>query len=164
MFGKLFKAKKDMFQITAPITGKAVPLTEVPDEAFAGGHMGRGIAIEPSVGKLIAPFDAVVAHVIHTNHAVILEHASGLQLLVHIGINTVAMKGEGFKGYVQIGDEVKAGQTLVEFDIEAIRAAGYPLITPVIIANEDESVAELEVLQGTVTAGQDPVIQAVLAK
>ncbi|TYP70241.1 PTS sugar transporter subunit IIA [Paenibacillus methanolicus] len=164
MFGKLFKAKKDTFTITAPITGKAVPLTEVPDEAFAGGHMGRGIAIEPSVGKLIAPFDAVVAHVIHTNHAVILEHASGLQLLVHIGINTVAMKGEGFKGHVQIGDEVKAGQTLVEFDIEAIRAAGYPLITPVIIANEEESVAELEVLQGSVTAGQDPVIQAVLAK
>ncbi|MBB3108608.1 PTS system glucose-specific IIA component [Paenibacillus phyllosphaerae] len=164
MFGKLFKAKKETFTIRAPITGKAVSLTEVPDEAFAAGHMGKGIAIEPTVGKVVAPFDAIVAHIIHTNHAVILEHASGLQLLIHVGINTVAMKGEGFNGLVQMGDQVRAGQTLIEFDIEKIRTAGYPLITPVVIANEDEAVTETEVVEGKVTAGQDAVIHAVLAK
>lgn len=162
MLGKLFKSKKATLEIVAPLTGKAVELTEVPDEAFAGKHMGDGVAIEPTVGKLIAPFDGVIAHVIHTNHAVIIEHESGLQVLAHIGINTVAMQGEGFTGHVQTGDTVKAGQTLIEFDIDKIKAAGYPVITPVIIAN-GETVAEMESFFGDVKAGDTTVIRAVLA-
>ncbi|MCM3699016.1 PTS glucose transporter subunit IIA [Paenibacillus macerans] len=95
--------------ISSPLTGQAVPLAVVPDEAFSGGHMGPGLAIEPSEGKLVAPFDGKVAHVIKSHHAVILEHPSGLQFLFHIGINTVSLKGEGFASRTAAGDEVKAG-------------------------------------------------------
>lgn len=146
-------------QVAAPVTGKAVPLAQVPDEAFAGGHMGKGIAIEPSEGKLIAPFDGTVAHVIKSKHAVMLEDpATGLQYLFHIGINTVGLKGEGFTSYVQAGDQVKSGQTLIEFDMAAIQAAGYPTITPIIVTNADELASNVESQTGDVVAGQDSVL------
>ncbi|BBH24891.1 PTS glucose transporter subunit IIA [Paenibacillus baekrokdamisoli] len=164
MFGKLFKTKKSTtIDIVSPITGMAVSLEHVPDDAFAGKHMGDGVAIEPEVGKVIAPFNAVVSHIIHTNHAVILEHESGLQVLIHVGINTVALKGEGFKSFVQTGDTVKAGQTLIEFDIDLIRKAGYPIITPVVIAN-GEMVAEMNHTFNKMTAGSSPIISVVLAE
>lgn len=101
MFSR-WKAKKEekpteavsRLEIYAPVSGQSVPLTEVPDETFAGGHMGQGIAIEPIEGRLTAPFDGKIAHVVKTNHALILEHASGLQLLMHIGIDTVSLRGK----------------------------------------------------------------------
>ncbi|MEK8126884.1 PTS glucose transporter subunit IIA [Paenibacillus filicis] len=165
MFSKLFsknKASDNRLEIASPMTGTAVPLSQVPDQAFAEKYMGDGVAVEPSEGKLIAPFDGKVAHMINTRHAVILEHESGLQLLVHIGINTVALGGEGFTAYVQTGDEVKAGQLLIEFDMAAIQAAGYPVITPVVIANEEESVESLESRFGAVRAGEAGALQVVL--
>lgn len=160
MFDRWKKKKTaTAIQVTAPVTGKAVPLAQVPDEAFAGGHMGKGIAIEPSEGKLIAPFDATVAHVIKSKHAVMLEDpATSLQYLFHIGINTVGLKGEGFTSHVQAGDQVKSGQTLIEFDMAAIQAAGYPTITPIIVTNADELASNVESQTGDVVAGQDTVL------
>ncbi|RUT35562.1 PTS trehalose transporter subunit IIBC [Paenibacillus zeisoli] len=133
-----------ILEIRSPLTGTAVPLNQVPDPAFAQEQMGQGIAIEPTEGRVVAPFDGVVAHVIKSKHAVILQHASGLQILVHVGIDTVSLKGNGFTSHVQAGDEVKAGQLLIEFDMEAIRAAGLPLITPILIPDGQEVVGQLK--------------------
>lgn len=123
----------NILELISPLSGTAVSLEQVPDPAFAEKQMGEGIAIEPSEGKVYAPFDATVAHVIKSKHALILEHASGVQVLIHVGINTVSLKGSGFTTHKNIGDKVQAGELLLEFDMEAIRAAGYPLITPIII-------------------------------
>lgn len=164
MFSKWRKKSTEpsTLEILAPVTGKAVALTEVPDEAFAAGHMGKGIAIEPAEGKLIAPFEGKVVHVIKSNHAVMIENAEGIQFLFHIGINTVSLKGEGFTSHVSAGDKVKAGQTLIEFNIEQIKAAGYPVITPIVVTNADEMVSTLEMHAGSVTAGRDTIFKAVL--
>ncbi|PYE50167.1 PTS system trehalose-specific EIIBC component [Paenibacillus barcinonensis] len=146
-------------EIIAPLTGKAVPLEQVPDPAFAEKQMGEGIAIEPSGNEVVAPFDATVAHVIKSKHAVILEHASGLQILIHVGINTVSLKGEGFAMHVQTGEHVRAGQKLLEFDRKVITDAGYPLITPVIIPDGQDMVERVETSTGDVTSGQSGVLK-----
>lgn len=162
MLTKLFgKSKQKTIGVLAPLSGKVISLTEVPDAAFAGKHMGDGIAIVPSQGKITAPFDGAVSHLIHTNHAIIVKHASGLQLLIHIGINTVALNGDGFRTHVSSGDTFNAGDTLIEFDLAKIDAAGYSSITPIVIANEDE-VKQLEhiVTSGNVTAGDETIFKA----
>lgn len=133
-----------ILEIKSPLTGKAVELAEVPDPAFSTGAMGQGIAVEPAEGIITAPFDGVVAHVIKSKHAVMLEHASGVQILIHIGINTVSLKGSGYTVHVQDGDTVKAGQLLLEFDRERIREAGLPLITPIIVAGGQERIERVE--------------------
>ncbi len=162
MFWKKKKEENVIVEIYAPVTGKVVALTEVPDEAFAGGHMGRGVAIEPAEGKLIAPFDGTVAHIIKSKHAIMLEHPAGLQFLFHIGVNTVSLKGEGFISHVTTGDKVKAGQVLIEFDIEKIKSAGYPVITSIIVTNADDVTSNLELINGPVQAGSTVILKAVI--
>ena len=152
------QAEQNIIKIIAPVSGQSVPLSEVPDETFAGGHMGKGLAIEPIEGVLIAPFDGTVAHIVKTSHAVILEHPSGLQLLLHIGIDTVSLKGSAFTSHVATGDVVKAGQTLIEFDLEAIRAAGLRTITPVIITSSEEFTFEVEEHYGQVISSKDNIL------
>ncbi|MCP1426427.1 PTS system trehalose-specific IIC component [Paenibacillus sp. DS2363] len=146
-------------EIMAPLTGQAVSLEQVPDPAFAEKQMGEGVAIEPSGNVVVAPFDAQVAHVIKSKHAVILEHASGLQVLIHVGINTVSLKGEGFNMHVEAGEHVKAGQKLLEFDRKVIEDAGYPLITPIIIPDGQDMVERVEVTTGDVTSSQNGVLK-----
>lgn len=141
-------SKTQFVDVLSPLQGSVVSLDQVPDEAFAQKMMGDGVAVKPEVGRLTAPFDGTIAHLIDTNHAVIVEHASGLQLLLHIGINTVALNGRGFKAHVQSGDQVKAGQLLIEFDPDVIGKAGYSTITPVVIATE-ELVSEVQHQYGT---------------
>ncbi|AIQ13992.1 sucrose-specific PTS transporter subunit IIBC [Paenibacillus durus] len=147
--------------VLSPISGTLVDLGQVPDPAFAEKQMGDGIAIQPDEGKVYAPFDAVVAHVMEkSKHAVILEHASGVQVLIHIGIDTVSLKGEGFVLNVHTGDQVKAGQLLVEFDPETIRRAGLSTVTPVIIPNGIEGVLDFSVTaSGKVTAAADRIMK-----
>lgn len=148
----------NILELAAPISGKAVPLEQVPDPAFAEKQMGEGIAIEPSDGKVYAPFDATVAHVIKSKHALILEHASGVQVLIHVGINTVSLKGNGFTQHRNIGDKVQAGELLLEFDMDAIRAAGLPVITPIIIPAGQEMVERIEEKTGAATAKQTGIL------
>ncbi|AIQ68942.1 PTS system trehalose-specific EIIBC component [Paenibacillus graminis] len=138
----------NVLEVLSPVRGRIVPLEQVPDPAFAERQMGKGVAVEPSDGKVTAPFDATVAHVIKSKHAVILEHASGVQLLIHIGINTVSLKGNGFTAHVAAGDKVKAGQLLLEFDRDAITAAGYPLISPIIVPDGQDVIERVEELTG----------------
>lgn len=147
-----------MIDIPAPINGQIVPLSEVPDPAFAEQSMGQGVAIIPSEGKVYAPFDGTVAHLIKkSKHAIILADDHGVQVLIHVGINTVSLKGEGFTAHVGTGDQVKKGQLLLEFDIDRIQQAGLPVITPVLVPDGQEgiqSVAEMtgEAEQGVTTA------------
>ncbi|GLX69410.1 PTS sugar transporter subunit IIA [Paenibacillus glycanilyticus] len=158
---KWFGKKSNSVSVSAPLSGKLVPLSEVPDEAFAQGLMGEGVAIEPEDGRVVAPFDGVVSHLIDTHHALIIEHSSGLQLLIHVGINTVALNGDGFKALVSTGDSFKAGQTLLECDLDKIRNAGYPVITPIIVANEDGA-EKVECTFKSVKAGDPDTIRVIL--
>ncbi|MFF2483976.1 PTS glucose transporter subunit IIA [Paenibacillus sp. NPDC058071] len=164
MLSKLLgKNNQTAVSVRSPLTGEVVPLDRVPDEAFAGRHMGAGIAIEPSHGKLAAPFDGTVRHLIHTKHALLLEHPSGLQLLIHLGINTVALNGHCFTSRIQTGDSFKQGETLIEFDPAAIASAGFPTICPIVVVNEDElRKLAIETNGGCVTAGDDIILTAVL--
>lgn len=154
----MFFKKKKIVSMVSPLTGISVSLEEVPDPAFAQGFIGEGIAIKPTKGVLVAPCDGVVAHMIDTYHSCIIGHDSGIEVLMHIGVNTVNLKGEGFKPLIQTGDQVKQGQPLIEFDIELIERAGYPVITPVIMANGDV-VEKLSSSTGEMTAGDTKLFE-----
>ena len=122
-------------EILSPVAGKAVELRDVPDQTFAEGVLGDGMAVEPSEERVIAPADAEVSTLFDTHHAVGLTLDNGAELLIHIGINTVELDGKGFKAHVSAGDRVKKGQTLITFDKKFIESQGYPTITPVIVTN-----------------------------
>ncbi|WJH30766.1 beta-glucoside-specific PTS transporter subunit IIABC [Paenibacillus sp. CC-CFT742] len=121
--------------VFSPIEGEAIPLKDVNDEAFSQQAMGKGMAVKPSIGKVVAPFDGTVETVFRTKHSIGLKSVEGIELLIHIGIDTVKLKGQHFNVAVQEGDTVKHGQLLIEFDIEAIQKAGYDTTTPVIVTN-----------------------------
>ena len=125
-------------EIASPIPGKVVPLTEVPDETFSTGVLGNGFAVEPSEGKVYAPFDGECENLADTLHAVGLMSKEGVSLLIHVGLETVGLEGKPFKAHVKTGDSVKKGQLLLEFDMNAIKAAGCPTITSVLVTNEDD--------------------------
>lgn len=121
--------------IASPLTGKIVTLADVPDEVFASGAMGNGIAIEPTEGVVSAPTNAEVTLVFPTGHAIGLRTENGADLLIHIGMDTVSLEGKGFETFVKAGDKVTAGQKLASFDIDTIRGANLPIITPIIVTN-----------------------------
>ena len=136
-------------------TEKAEQPENVPDQTFAQGILGLGAAIEPTEGKVVAPGDGKVETLFDTFHAVGLTLDNGKELLIHVGINTVELKGEGFKAYVSEGDRVTKGQTLITFDMDLIKSKGYQTITPVLVGNSDEfaSVEELAEEGTEVTIG-----------
>ena len=138
-------------EILSPIAGKAVALEDVPDPTFAEGILGLGAAVEPSEGKITAPADGTVGTLFDTHHAIGLNLDNGAELLIHIGINTVELNGEGFTAHVSEGDRVKKGQTLITFDKELIASKGYKTVTPVIVTNPDEYSAVKRVADGNVT-------------
>ena len=139
--------------LAACITGTVVPLAEVKDEAFASGALGDGIAIEPAVGELVAPADGEISSTFDTHHAVGMTTVDGAELLMHIGIDTVKLGGKHFTYLVNEGDKVRKGQPLIRFDIEAIKAEGYPVTTPLIVCNTDEYAAVTPKASGTVKQG-----------
>jgi len=124
--------------LKSPLTGNIVALSDVPDEVFSSGVLGKGIAVEPTVGKVIAPADGEITTLFPTGHAVGIKSKNGAEILIHIGMDTVKMNGDGFKTHVQQGDKVKQGQLLIEFDIDKIKKAGYPIITPFVVTNYAE--------------------------
>ncbi|MCR3759455.1 beta-glucoside-specific PTS transporter subunit IIABC [Clostridium felsineum] len=123
--------------VFSPLKGETKALTEVKDEAFANGDLGRGIAIEPSEGKIVSPVDGVLTTLFPTFHAIGITSNEGAEILIHVGINTVELKGKHFNPKVKQGDKIKAGQVLMEMDIEAIKKEGYDTITPIIISNSN---------------------------
>lgn len=139
----------DVLEVRTPVRGRVVPLEQVPDPAFAERQMGQGIAVEPKDGKILAPFSGKVIHIMmKSKHALILEHSTGVQILVHVGINTVSLKGEGFTMHVETNQTVEQGQLLMEFDRDLIQKSGYPIITPVIVPDGQSMIESVEELPG----------------
>ena len=139
--------------LAACLTGTVVPLAEVKDEAFASGALGDGIAIEPIDGELVAPADGEISSTFETHHAVGMTTVDGAELLMHIGIDTVKLGGKHFTYLVNEGDKVKKGQPLIRFELEAIKAEGYPVTTPLIVCNTDDYAAVAAKASGTVKQG-----------
>ena len=139
--------------LSACLNGTVVPLADVKDEAFASGVLGDGIAIEPCDGELVAPADGEISSTFETHHAVGMTTADGAELLMHIGIDTVKLGGKHFTYLVNEGDKVKKGQPLIRFELEAIKAEGYPVTTPVIVCNTDDYAAVAAKASGTVKQG-----------
>ncbi|MEX0152885.1 beta-glucoside-specific PTS transporter subunit IIABC [Microbacterium sp. LMI1-1-1.1] len=137
-----------------PVDGTVVPLSEVPDAAFADGSLGQGVAIRPTSGAVYAPFDATVVAAFPTGHAIGLRGVDGVELLIHVGLDTVRLGGQHFTLKVRSGAEVKAGDLLLEFDGDAIEKAGYDLVTPVIVTNGDLYPGIAEAASGPLSHGE----------
>ena len=153
-----FKKKEYYDIIGAPLKGEAIPSAEVNDPTFAEEMLGKGMAIKPTEGKVYAPFDGTVAMVFDTKHAVSLVSDKGTEVLIHVGLDTVMLKGEHYTAYVESGQSVKKGDLLLEFDMEAIKAAGYEVVTPVVICNADDYTDVIRTTGVAVEAG-DVVMQ-----
>ena len=137
----------------APVSGRIRALTRIKDPVFSSEVLGKGCAIEPSCGEVVAPADGIVKKIAKTHHAFSLPCDNGMEVLIHVGMDTVEMQGKGFKALVKVGDKVKAGTPLLKVDLDAIRAAGHPTATAIIVTNGDD-MGELKMLaEGDVLAG-----------
>ncbi|NJP38823.1 PTS sugar transporter subunit IIA [Alkalicoccus luteus] len=169
MFKKLFglDKKKEEVQmpeadgkdvLVSPADGEVVALSEVPDPTFAEKMMGDGVAVKPSSGKIVSPVTGEIMQLFPTKHAVGIKTVNGVEILLHIGIETVNMQGEGFKAHVGEGDKVSAGDTLIEFDLDLVNEKAESTITPVIITNGD-AVASMDKVEGEkVIAGETTIL------
>ncbi|WP_271397993.1 PTS sugar transporter subunit IIA [Salinicoccus roseus] len=140
MFKNLFGKKNDVdkeIEITSPLNGKYVKLEDIPDPVFAEKMMGEGFGVDPTDGEVVAPVAGTVMQVFPTNHAVGIKTNNGLEVLIHIGLETVAMEGKGFAGHVSEGDKVEKGDKLVTFDMDLVKSEANSTISPVIITNSD---------------------------
>lgn len=135
-FKNLFTKSANL--VYAPVAGKAISVTEVPDPTFAEEMLGKGIAVEPTEGKIYAPCNGTVSTMFETGHAVTLEAASGAEILIHVGLDTVNLGGKHFTKCASAGDKVKKGDLLLEADLEAIRSEGYNTVTMMVVCNSDE--------------------------
>jgi PTS system glucose-specific IIA component len=152
--------KKDAgsIEIIAPLSGEIVNIEDVPDVVFAEKIVGDGIAIKPTGNTIVAPVDGTIGKIFETNHAFSIESDDGIELFVHFGIDTVELKGEGFKRIAEEGQHVKKGDLIIEFDLPLLEEKAKSTLTPVVISNMDE-IKELTKLSGTVVVGETPVIR-----
>lgn len=132
------KEEKQQEKIFCPITGTVIELEQVQDEAFSGGMLGEGFAVDPEEGKLFAPVDGIIAAVFRTKHALAMQSKDGAEVLIHIGLDTVKRDGKGFRMKIEAGQKVKKGELICEFDLEDMKADGYVMTTPVVISNNEE--------------------------
>jgi len=146
-----------IISLLAPLSGQAVPVEQIPDNIFSRKLLGDGIAIIPSDGKLLAPLDGEIASVADTLHAYVFTSEDGLEILVHVGLESVTLNGEGFTSHVKSGDKVKAGQLVAEFDLKFLESKGVPIITPVLVC-EGADVLPVHIVTGSVKAGKSTVI------
>ncbi|RQS66287.1 phosphoenolpyruvate--protein phosphotransferase [Burkholderia sp. Bp8963] len=147
----------DQFVLLAPLTGPIVPLADVPDPVFSGGMFGDGIGIDPLAGKLVAPCAGIVSHLARTGHAVTITTPQGAEVLLHIGIDTVELNGQGFTARVEAGARVDAGDLLIEFDQDAVARSAHSLVSVIAIANSD-AFEVIDRAQGSATAGETPLL------
>ncbi|WP_373279343.1 PTS sugar transporter subunit IIA [Alkalihalobacterium bogoriense] len=162
LLGKLFnKTKKvDKESIFSPLEGEAIPLEKVSDPVFAQKMMGEGIAVIPKSGKLVSPVEGKIVQVFPTKHAIGIQSVHGLEVLIHVGIDTVALKGEGFDVVIKEGQQVKVGDPILTFDIPFLQSQNKEITTPIIITNTDEKVANVEHEFGPVNQ-QDPLFTCI---
>src|SRR5690625_2609793 len=155
MFKKLFKKTPATIEYVAPLTGKVVPLEQVPDEVFSQKMMGDGLAIEPTDNQLVSPVDGEIVDVFKTKHAISFRGENGAELLIHMGLDTVQLDGKGFTITVENGQKVKKGDPIGTFDIQAVTSEGYKTITPLILLNGDEFHLSEVIGEKDVIAGED---------
>ena len=144
--------------VKAPMDGIVLPLEQLPDETFAAAILGPGCGIEPTGKTVYAPFDGTVEQVASTLHAVGLTSEDGIEILIHVGMDTVEMQGKGFKALVKVGDKVKAGTPLLKVDLDAIRAAGHPTATAIIVTNADD-LPKLHIIAGGIVSTGTPLFK-----
>lgn len=152
--GLFDKFKKKGIEIGAPVAGECVPLSEVSDPTFGEGILGKGVAIRPGSGRIVAPADGTVSTIFPTGHAVAVTTPEGAEILVHFGLDTVSLKGEHFTTHVTDNQQVKKGDLLIEVDVEKVKEAGFDVITPVVICNSDEFTSIDGSTGKTVTEGE----------
>lgn len=122
-------------EVVSPLTGRVMALKDIADPVFSQELMGKGIAIEPTEGKVVSPINGTVVMLFDTHHAIGLKSNDGVEVLIHVGMDTVELKGKGFTPHIKTGDQVSVGDLLVEFDIDFIKEAGYQTVTPIVVTN-----------------------------
>lgn len=157
MFNFFKKKEEPSYVLGSPVKGKTVALSEVNDPTFSEGMLGQGVAVLPSEGKIYAPADGEISMVFDTRHAVSMISDDGVEILVHVGLDTVEMKGDGFEGHVQAGDKVKKGDLLLTVDLDKVKAAGYETITPMLVCNTDDYASVEGIVGNEVAPGDDAV-------
>lgn len=160
LFDKLFGSKENKaveVEIFAPLAGEIVNIEDVPDVVFSEKIVGDGIAIRPTGNKIVAPVDGEIGKIFETNHAFSMASSDGIELFVHFGIDTVELKGEGFTRIAQEGQQVKRGDTIIEFDLPLLESKAKSVLTPVVISNMDE-ISHIEKKTGNVVAGESVVL------
>lgn len=154
-FGRGQEDISDSKNICTPLEGMVIPLNEIPDPVFSEGVLGFGCGIEPTSEIVVAPFDGEIIQVSETKHAIGLRNADGIEVLIHVGMDTVNMNGKGFDVFVKVGQNVRKGEKLMTFSAEEIKAAGHPTITAFVVCDGAGS-GEIQVLKaGTVLAGEE---------
>ncbi|HFK1684641.1 TPA: PTS glucose transporter subunit IIA [Bacillus tropicus] len=164
MFKKLFGlgSKTNEETIVAPLTGAVKNIEEVPDPVFAGRMMGDGVAIDPTEGVVVSPVDGEIVQLFHTKHAIGIKAKNGTEILIHVGLETVKMEGEGFEAHVSEGQDVKAGDKLISFDLELIREKAKSTITPIVITNTDAAESIKTTVGVTATKGSTEVMKVTM--
>lgn len=155
MFKKLFGKKDNSIKFVSPIKGEIIPIEEVNDPTFASGMLGKGVGIKPAEGKVVAPVNGEITIMFPTKHAVSILTEDGAELLIHIGLDTVNLQGEHFTSHVEVGQKVKVGDLLVEFDTEKIKEAGYDITSPMLICNPDNFESIETIKYGPVELGEE---------
>ena len=145
--------------LVSPATGKVVLVTDVTDTVFKDNILGDGIAVIPEANEIVAPCDGKIVQIAHTKHAICIETPDGLELLLHLGMDTVNLNGEGFECFVNTGDNVKAGQKIMNMDINFIKEKGYGIESPCIITNLD-NIKSFDCITGTAEKGETVVIKS----
>ncbi len=155
----IFKKKSRATEVISCVEGILIPLKEVPDPVFSSGAIGRGVAVKPTNGLIVSPVDGIVKMIFPTNHAIGIETKDGLEFLIHVGIDTVKLKGEGFRRIAKEGDTVKAGDSLLEVDFKRLEEKGCPTDTLIILTN-DETMADFHEITayGQTVGGREKVI------
>ena len=145
------------YMVAADAKGTVVPMESIPDDVFAQGILGKCCGIEPAEGKVFAPIDGEITQAPDSLHALGIQGAGGVEVLIHVGVDTVEMKGDGFSSNVKVGDKIKKGQMLLTMDLDKIKAAGHPAVVITVITNTDEF-ADVEVVaSGEVEPGADMI-------
>lgn len=161
----LFKKKKQSLDVRSCVDGILIPLKDVKDEVFASGAIGRGVAVRPTSGQIVSPVDGVITMIFPTNHAVGIETSEGFEFLIHVGIDTVKLKGAGFRRIAEEGKTVKAGDLLLEVDFAQLEESGYDTDTMVILTTgEDKADYSESTPYGEMVGGRDRAIFACTAR
>lgn len=164
LFGKLFKKDKvnSVEDIYSPLSGELVSIENVPDPVFAQRMMGDGIAIIPNEGILVSPVEGKVIQVFHTKHAIGIQSNNGIEILLHIGLETVELNGEGFEVLVSEGQKVNVGDILVKFDIAFLQSQNKEIITSLVITNSTDKVTELIQIESKVISRSEKITTCTL--